>query len=327
MYSQDIIDNIVEKGIRSLRFPAEPENIYRPIGYMFGLGGKHLRPRLCLTAFNLFSDNVTDEVLFPALALEIFHQFTLVHDDIVDNSPTRRNQPTVQARWGRDIALISGDTMLLTAYRYLAGGPAKLLRPMLDLFTQSAVTVCEGQQLDLDFEKMPFVTMEEYLEMIGKKTGALIAGAVRMGALLAGAPESDCEALYRYGMETGLAFQITDDYLDTFGNEKIFGKPIGGDIANNKKSWLLVECQHRANSHPEEKARLEALMQLDASKKEEKLEGIRSLYVRLGVDAAAREAILAHHEQALSALRETSVPEEGKERMAQLAEQLIHREK
>ena len=326
MFSTEIIDNLVEKGIRSIRIPAEPENLYTPISYTIGLGGKHLRPRLCLTSYNLFDDNITDEIIYPAVALEIFHQFTLLHDDLMDNSPTRRGRPTVFAKWGTDAAVLCGDAMFLMAYKYLFLSPAGALKGVADLFNDTAEKVLVGQQLDIDFETMPVVTMDEYINMISLKTGALIAGAAKMGALLAGAPESACDALWDFGMKTGIAFQITDDYLDTFGDASIFGKPIGGDIVMNKKTWLLVEALHRARTDNNRKTQLEHLLKMD-SDPQEKISEVRRLYVELGLQEGAREAILKYHEEALEALSRAGIGEEGMERMQSLAEGLIHREK
>lgn len=326
MFSQNIISSILEKSLLTLDFKNEPQSLYEPIGYMFGIGGKHLRPRLCLTAFNLFSDDITDAVVYPALALEIFHQFTLVHDDIMDNSDTRRNQPTVYAKWGANSAILSGDTMSLLAYRYLALCPKDKLQPALKLFTDTAIGVCEGQQKDMDFEEMPFITMDEYMDMIGLKTGVLLGGSAAMGAVLAGASEKQVRGLWEFGYQTGLAFQITDDYLDTFGDRKIFGKPIGGDIANNKKSWLLVECLHRAKAS-DRKEELNALLALGEDERERKIEAVRQMYVDLGVRDDAEAAILACHDKAVKALEEAGFDKEQVATMTAFAEQLIHREK
>lgn len=325
MYSQDIIDGIVEKALRSQSFDREPQDLYRPIGYMLGLGGKHLRPRLCVTTYNLFNDRIDDHIIFPALALETFHQFTLIHDDIMDNSPTRRGQPTVYALYGTNNAILSGDAMNILAYQYLAGAPSHLVGDALKLFNEISLKVCEGQQLDMDFEDQAVITMDEYMEMIALKTGVLISGAVKMGALLAEIPCDTIDALARYGMQAGLGFQIADDYLDTFGDEKIFGKPIGGDIVNNKKTWLLVECQRRASES--DKKKLADLLKLDESHREEKIEGVRNLYISLGVREGADKAIMACYAKALEALDEARLSPEGRERMVILADQMLHREK
>lgn len=326
MFSQDNLNSLVEKAIMTLSFKREPQTLYEPIGYMFGIGGKHLRPRLCLTAFNLFSDDITDTILYPAVAIEIFHEFTLVHDDIMDKSDTRRGQKTVHAKWGDNTAILSGDAMSILAYRYLAMCPKDKLQSVLTLFTDTAIEVCEGQQYDMDYEDLPFITMEEYMAMIGKKTGALIACPAAMGAILAGVDENKVKALHEFGYKTGLAFQITDDYLDCFGDARVFGKPIGGDIANNKKSWMLVEAQQRAKAQGCN-AELQRLTNLPEEKREEKIASVKQMYVDLGVKDGAAEAILKCHNEAVAALENAGFTEEQVERMKTLAEGLIHREK
>lgn len=326
MFSQDNINSLVEKALMSLNFRQEPQTLYEPIGYMFGIGGKHLRPRLCLTSFNLFSDKIIDEVVYPAVAIEIFHEFTLIHDDIMDKSDTRRGQRTVHSKWGDNTAILSGDAMSILAYKYLASCPKDKIQAVLKLFTDTALEVCEGQQYDMDYETLPFITMDEYMTMICKKTGALIACSTAMGALLADAGEDKINALYDYGYKTGLAFQITDDYLDCFGDAKIFGKPIGGDIVNNKKSWLMVESQQRAKAQGRY-AELQKLFAMPDGKREEKIAAVTQMYIDLGVKESAAEAILKCHGEAIAALEKAGFEEEQVERMKTLAEDLIHREK
>lgn len=326
MFPQNIISDILEKSLMTLDFKNEPQTLYEPVGYMLGIGGKHLRPRLCLTAFNLFSDDITDAVVYPAMALEMFHQFTLVHDDIMDRSDTRRNQPTVHVKWDDNTAILSGDTMSLIAYRLLSHCPKESLQPALKLFTDTAIGVCEGQRKDMDFENMPLITMDEYMDMIGLKTGVLLACSAAMGAVLAGAPEEKAKGLYEFGYQTGLAFQIADDFLDTFGDRKLFGKPIGGDIANNKKTWLLVECLHRAKAAGR-KEELNALLALGENERERKVEAVRQMYVDLGVRDDAEAAILACHSKAVRALEEAGFDGDQTETMKSFAEQLLHREK
>ena len=310
----------------ALEFKGEPQTLYEPIGYILGLGGKHLRPKLCLTAFGLFSENITDETVYPAVALEIFHEFTLVHDDIMDRSDTRRNQPTVHVKWDGNTAILSGDAMSILAYRYLALCPADKRQEVFRLFTDTAIGVCEGQRKDMDFEEQPFVTMDEYLDMIGQKTGVLLACSAAMGALLAGAGEEKVKALYDFGYNTGLAFQITDDLLDTFGDPVTFGKPIGGDIANNKKSWLLVEALHRAKASGRY-AEFAALLELGEERRREKIDAVTKMYVELGVKEAAEEAILQCHGKAVEALEKGGLDESQIQCMKEFAEALIHRER
>ena len=215
---------------RNISFTAEPSGLYDQLRYMIAIGGKRLRPALCLLTYSIYKDSFDESILEPAAALEVFHTFTLIHDDIMDPAPLRRGQATVWKKWDEDTAILSGDVMQIDAYRRIAKAPADKLADALALFTETAAQVCEGQQYDMDFEHQAEVPMEDYAKMIGLKTGVLIACAAKMGALIAGAPQKDCEALYRYGYELGMAFQVADDYLDAFGDEKVFGKPIGGDI-------------------------------------------------------------------------------------------------
>jgi len=326
MFQQEILDNIVEKGIQSLDFQKKPDNLYAPVEYVFSVGGKHLRPRLCITAYNLFSDNISQEIIHSALALEIFHEFTLLHDDIMDKSDTRRGRPTVHVKWNDNIAILSGDLMSIMAYQQLAHCPEKHLAKALKLFSDTAIGVCEGQQKDMDFENLPFITMEDYLDMIGQKTGVLLACSTAMGALLADAGDSKVKALYDYGYNLGIAFQITDDYLDTFGDQKIFGKPIGGDIANNKKSWLLVEAMRRTVSE-EQKNTLKAICDMPEEKRQEKIAAMTQLYIDLGIKEDALKSIISYSDKAIGALTAAGLNEEQVSRMKEISDKLIHREK
>ena len=325
MYTLEEIDHILTNFAKLRNILREPANLYEPLDYMMSIGGKRIRPKLCLLTYNLMSDDFRNPIVFPAMALEVFHEFTLIHDDIMDRSDTRRGNPTVYKKWNENVAILSGDAMSILSYQYLAHAPEKVLPQALELFSATAMQVCEGQQYDMDFEEMPFITMEDYLGMIGLKTAVLLACSAKLGALIGGAAPEACDALYRFGYELGLAFQITDDYLDTFGNEKVFGKKIGGDITHNKKTWLLVECIRRAAG--EQKMQLEQLMQLGEEDREEKVEAVRNLYVELGVKEAAAAEILVYHRKALKALEEAGFDEEKTSVLRQFAEEIIHREK
>lgn len=325
MYTLEEIDRILENCSKLRHIKQEPANLYEPLDYMMSIGGKRIRPKLCLLAYNLLSDDFRNPIVFPAMALEVFHEFTLIHDDIMDRSDTRRGCPTVYRKWNENVAILSGDAMSILAYKYLAYAPQMVLPSVLDLFSTTAMQVCEGQQYDMDFEEMPFITMEDYLEMIGLKTAVLLACSAKMGALIGGASKEVCNALYEFGYQLGIAFQITDDYLDTFGNEKVFGKKIGGDIMNNKKTWLLVESFRRADGT--QKQQLKQLLQMDESRRDAKVEAVRNLYVELGVKEAAASEILSFHKKAVDALSAAGL-EPGRTRvLAQFAEELIHREK
>ena len=260
MYTLAEIDKIVSNGICALDLKGEPEELYRPIEYTMSIGGKRIRPRLALLVCSLFSDEIDASQVYPALGLEIFHSFTLIHDDIMDRADLRRGQLTVYKKWNENIAILSGDVMSIQAYEYVSKAPSDKLRAVLEIFSDTARKVCEGQQYDMNYETMPVVTMDDYIMMIGLKTSALIAGAARMGAVLGGADAKSAEALYQYGYDLGLAFQITDDYLDTFGDPAVFGKNIGGDIMNNKKTWLYIEAARLAVG--EQKARFEQIFRI-----------------------------------------------------------------
>ncbi|MCQ2142428.1 MAG: polyprenyl synthetase family protein, partial [Bacteroidales bacterium] len=247
MITDAAIDIAVKKLFDEIEFTKEPAGLYDPLRYMIAIGGKRIRPRLCMIAYALFKDELGDELLQPASALEVFHSFTLIHDDIMDRSPLRRGVPTVWKKWNSDTAILSGDVMLIDAYRRIAMAPASCHAEVLGLFTKTAAEVCDGQQFDMDFENEAQVPMADYMKMIGLKTAVLIACAAKMGALIAGASQKDADALYEYGYQLGLAFQVADDYLDAYGDEKVFGKPIGGDIVNDKKSWMVIRALEKAS--------------------------------------------------------------------------------
>ena len=234
------IENAVKELFANLRFEEEPCGLYDPLRYMMEIGGKRIRPRLCLLAYSLYKEELNEEILNPAAAIEVFHSFTLIHDDIMDKADVRRGVPTVHKKWNDNTAILSGDVMSIESYRLLAKAPAAALPEALKLFSKTAAQVCEGQQYDMDFENLESVPMEDYLKMIGLKTAVLIACAAKMGALIGGANETESNLLYQFGYDLGLAFQIADDWLDTYSDPKVFGKATGGDILNNKKSWLLT---------------------------------------------------------------------------------------
>ena len=300
MITEAQIHTLVEGLFQKIQFAPEPKGLYDPLRYMIALGGKQLRPRLCLTTYALFKDEFDEQILQPAAGLEVFHNFTLIHDDIMDHSPVRRGQPTVWMKWSEDGAILSGDVMCIDSYRRIAMAPPALLPQVLDLFSTTAAQVCEGQQLDMDFEAEPEVPMSQYIKMIGLKTGVLIACAAKMGALIGGGTEDECDNLYDYGYSLGLAFQVADDFLDAFGDEKIFGKPIGGDIVNNKKCWLTTRALEKAD----DLLREEILDVMDMpvatpEQKAEKIARMKRYYSALHVDEDAKYEIIRLTEEAL----------------------------
>lgn len=320
------IKNTVKEMFDGIVFPAEPEGLYDPLRYMMAIGGKRIRPTLCLLAYSLYKDELGDGILEPATALEVFHSFTLLHDDIMDKSPLRRGMPTVWKKWNDDTAILSGDVMSIESYRRMAMAPKKSLPKALGLFSKTAAEVCEGQQYDMDFENLPQVPMSDYMKMIGLKTAVLLACSAKLGAVIAEAPEADQEALYEYGYQLGLAFQVADDYLDTYGDEKVFGKPIGGDIVNNKKSWLITRALERI----EDKSELFKAMEMPvdtAEQRAEKIAAVKAVYQRLGVGEDAREEVSRLTSLAMDAAQKLSVGSVRIEMLRRFADSLVSRAK
>ena len=302
MIRLETIDEAIRTLFSDIRFTEEPSGLYDPLRYMIAIGGKRLRPRLCLTTYSLYKDELGPEVLEPAAGLEVFHSFTLIHDDIMDRSRLRRGVDTVWKKWDPDTAILSGDVMCIDSYARIAKAPGSVLGDVLALFSRTAAQVCEGQQYDMEFESREIVPMEEYMDMIGLKTGVLIACAANMGALIGGAPVYDCDRLYDYGFNLGLAFQVADDYLDAYGDEKVFGKPIGGDIVNSKKSWLTVRAFEKAEGGA--LADLKDAMAMPVGTEQEKaakISKVKGLYQELGVGRDAQDTILRFNSMALEA--------------------------
>ena len=328
MMQEAHLENTLKEMFSNLKFTAEPAGLYDPLRYMMEIGGKRIRPRLCLLTYSLFKDGFTEDILSPAAALEVFHSFTLIHDDIMDKADVRRGVPTVYKKWDENTAILSGDVMSIESYKMIAKAPAAVLPEVLQLFSNTAAEVCEGQQYDMDFENMAQVPMDDYLKMIGLKTAVLIACAAKMGALIGGASSEEADLLYKFGYDVGLAFQITDDWLDTFGDTKVFGKAIGGDILNNKKTWLMIKAQNNASA-----AELEALaaaMEMPVATDEEKaakIAAVKDLYAQLGVEQQAKEEIVRLHNQAMESVEKLGLTTEKKEALVRYAETLLGRNK
>lgn len=325
MFTLEEIDSIVEKGVMTLNLKGEPEELYDPIEYLISIGGKRLRPKICLMAFNLFSDKIDYSILYPALATEIFHGFTLIHDDIMDDASLRRNQMTVHKKWNDNIAILSGDVMCIKSYQYISQCPPQYLKKVLDIFSVTAAQVCEGQQFDMNFEEAQFITLQDYLDMIGLKTAVLIACSAKLGAVIAGADDKVSDAIYEYGYQLGLAFQIMDDYLDSFGNSQTFGKAIGGDILCNKKTWLLVEALKRADINQQKE--LKSLLKDQAISPKEKIEKVLAIYNQLGVKTAAEQAVAEYHKRAIEAVSKSGLTENQMKQLVSFGESLIDRKK
>ena len=321
------IENAVNELFANLKFTAEPAGLYDPLRYMMEIGGKRIRPRLCLLAYSLFKEEMNQSILGPAAALEVFHSFTLIHDDIMDKADVRRGVPTVYRKWDENTAILSGDVMSIESYKLLAQAPAEVLPKALALFTKTAAEVCEGQQYDMDFEDMESVPMEDYLKMIGLKTAVLIACSAKMGALIGGADDRTCDLLYRFGYDLGLAFQIADDWLDTYSDPKVFGKAIGGDIINNKKSWLMTRAFEKAGERRPEL--LEAMaMPIDTDEeKAAKISKVIGIYDSLGIGEDAKNEIIKLHAQALAHVETLDLRPEAAGALENYAKNLIGRTK
>ena len=327
MITEVNIETAIKKLFSELRFTAEPAGLYDPLRYMMDIGGKRIRPRLCLTAYALYKDAFTEEILSPAAAIEVFHSFTLIHDDIMDKADVRRGVPTVYRKWDENTAILSGDVMSIESYKLLAKAPAAALPKALELFSTTAAEVCEGQQYDMEFENEESVPMESYLKMIGLKTAVLIACSAKLGAIVAGAEEKDCDLLYKFGYDLGLAFQIADDWLDTYADPKVFGKAIGGDIVNNKKSWLMTRAFEKAGDLRESLTAAMAMPIATEQEKAAKISAVKDIYEKLGIGDDAKEEIQRLHNQAMGHIDALGLTEEKASTLRNYAATLLGRNK
>lgn len=322
LYAEKMLDQ-VENYLAQMEMPAEPELLYTPISYSMQGGGKRLRPVLLMLTYSLFADDY-QRALPAAAAIEVFHNFTLLHDDIMDNALLRRGKPSVYAKWGKNVAILSGDAMMIEAYRLLGRTQTDNLSPILSVFSQTALEVCEGQQYDMDFETKQKVSVVEYMRMIELKTSVLLAGAVVIGAMLGGASEEDCKALRRFAIELGLAFQLQDDLLDSYGDERL-GKAIGGDILEGKKTYLMITAMSRADEEQREVLRS---THLDPKlSDQEKIDRIKTLYNALDVPHLTEQQIAVRFERALAQLDTLQVDSARVEHLREYAKSLMGRNK
>lgn len=320
MYNSQCTMIDIEKAIAALDWKRDPYGLYEPIEYTLASGGKRLRPRLVLLAAEMFGGK-EKEVLPAALAIEVFHNFTLLHDDVMDNAAVRRGRPTVHVRWNDNTAILSGDQMVIEAYKLLGNVPADRLPQTLRLFNKMATEICEGQQYDMEFETREQVSIEEYLHMIRLKTSVLLATALQIGAYIAGASETQQQALYEYGINIGLAFQIQDDILDVYGDPETFGKAIGGDICCNKKTYMFLSAMQRADDAT--RAELERWLQIQ-DKPDEKIQAVTDIYTRTGAREVCETVMQLHTHEALSQL-DTLPQNDATEQLRKLAEKLAIR--
>lgn len=315
--------DLVNEDVKRMNWTREPYGLYEPIGYILSLGGKRIRPAVTLMACNLFSDDVT-EAMKPALGLEVFHNFTLLHDDIMDKAGMRRGKPTVHKKWCDNTAILSGDVMQIEAYKLIAETPEKHLKVVLDLFSKTAAEICEGQQLDMEFEGRADVTPEDYIEMIRLKTAVLIAAGAQIGSIVGGGTEDDAQYLYNYGNAIGLAFQLKDDLLDVYGNEASFGKKIGNDILCNKRTYLHIEAKKLAKGEDAKELNY-WLKNNDKTQEQNKIKATTELYNRLEVKKHCENKMEDYYREALKNLDCIAVKNDKKTELRNLAENLMSR--
>jgi len=323
MKTFDEITQIVSSALEQFDLRKEPFGLYEPIAYVLSLGGKRIRPALTLMSCHLFTDDYSLAIK-PALGIEVFHNFTLLHDDIMDRADIRRGRPTVHKKWDDNTAILSGDVMQISAYQLIAETPEKYLKPVLDLFSCTAIEICEGQQYDVEFENRKQVDAEEYLEMIRLKTAVLLGCALKTGAIIGGAGEEDAQNLYDFGINIGLAFQLKDDLLDVYGNELTFGKKIGGDILCNKKTYLLIHALQLAKDQI--KHELNYWLTINNQEDNQKIQAVTSIYNQLGVKRICEEKMSFFYDSAIANLEKVSLSDTKKHELRILAEKLMLRE-
>lgn len=313
----------IHEYIGNLSYMREPMGLYDPIEYVLGLGGKRLRPVLMLLAYNLYKEDVT-RIFSQAAGIETYHNFTLLHDDLMDKADMRRNKPTVHKKWDENTAILSGDAMLILAYQFMMKKcPLECVERVMEVFGRTALEVCEGQQWDMKFEHRLDVTVDEYIEMIRLKTSVLLAAALKIGAILGGAPEKDAQLLYDFGIKMGLAFQLQDDYLDVYGDPAVFGKKIGGDILCNKKTFMLITALSLAEG--EDKETLLNWLRATDYVAEEKIQSVTALYNKVGVPELCQARIDAYYKEGLELLDKVNVESSLKEELKKFVCHLMDR--
>ncbi len=322
MFSIKELQEIINTKIASEKIGREPFSLYDPINYTLEAGGKRIRPTLVLMACNLFLEDI-EQAINPAIGLEIFHNFTLLHDDIMDHADIRRGNPTVHKKWNENTAILSGDAMFIKAYEYFLDCESPSFREVLKVFNETALEVCEGQQYDMEFENREFVSEDEYLQMIRLKTSVLLAAALKIGALIGGAGQQDAELLYEFGINLGLAFQLQDDLLDVYGDVHVFGKKPGGDIVANKKTFMLIKALE-ISSYNERKT-LKTLLSDKQIKNEKKIQAVTQIYNKINIKQIVEGRIEQFNQEAIAFLEKVNVDKDKKFELRMLAEKLIKR--
>ncbi|MBR2035910.1 MAG: polyprenyl synthetase family protein [Prevotella sp.] len=320
--SKEILTKVNEF-IEQLPYDRQPQSLYEPVKYVLSIGGKRVRPVLMLLAYNLYKED-PERILMPACALETYHNYTLLHDDLMDNADVRRGLPTVHRKWDANTAILSGDSMLVLAYHRMLQCDADKQPEVMSLFTETALEIGEGQQYDMEFENRDDVTEEEYIEMIRLKTSVLLACAMKIGGILAGASAEDADNLYKFGEQVGLAFQLQDDLLDVYGDPKVFGKAVGGDITCNKKTYMLINAFQRANS--EQRAELERWVSAKDFDRQEKVAAVTEIYNQIGIRQICEEKINYYFEESKKYLAKINVADERKQTLLQYTAEMMKRE-
>ena len=324
MYTSTEILNLVNQFIDQLPYDRRPTSLYDPIKYVLSLGGKRIRPVLMLLAYNLYKED-PERILMQAVGLETYHNYTLLHDDLMDNADLRRGHETVHKRWDANKAILSGDSMLVLAYQRMQQCDSRHLQAVLDVFTETALEIGEGQEYDMTFETRNDVTEDEYIEMIRLKTSVLLACAVKIGAILADASDVDVKNLYKFGEQLGLAFQLQDDLLDVYGDPKVFGKAIGGDITSNKKTYMLINAVNRAN--PEQRRELERWIGARDFDRQEKVAAVTALYDQIGIRQLCEQKISFYFDECRKYLAKVSVGDKRKQMLLDYTDEMMKRKK
>ena len=323
IYSPADLEIKINSALEGLNYNKQPLSLFEPIEYILSIGGKRIRPILTYMATNLFTDDV-DRTTHAALAIEIFHNFSLLHDDLMDNATIRRGQPTVHRKWDDNTAVLSGDAMLIDAYNYITKVPAEALSSILEIFTTTAMQVCEGQQYDMDFEKRLDVNESEYIEMIRLKTAVLIAASLKIGAILGNAAEEDVDRLHEFGVNIGLAFQLKDDLLDVYGNPIDFGKKIGGDILSNKKTYLLIKALESCNNNGN--PTLKQWITAETFDADTKINAVKEIYDDLNLETKTNKLIQNYYLAGLESLSGLNVSDSRKQELLIYTNNLMNRE-
>jgi geranylgeranyl diphosphate synthase, type II len=323
MHTIPQLQQLITDALATKKYGESPVELYEPIEYIMSLGGKRLRPCLLLMACDMFGGDVTHAVQ-PALAIEVFHNFTLMHDDIMDKAPLRRGKQTVHEKWNANIAILAGDVMMVEANKLIMQVDNSILRPVLDVFNQTAVGVCEGQQIDMNFETLDTVHVNEYINMIRLKTAVLLGGTLKIGSIIGGASETDASLLYNFGVQLGIAFQLQDDILDVYGDPEKFGKQVGGDILSNKKTYLLIKALESAKG--ETLDQLQYWLSAINYDPNEKVAAVKAIYNQLSIREQAEAEMNKYAEMAMGNFEQINLPDERKSILKEFADALLVRE-